>query len=104
MTGTSGIGFGRKLDDPRLELRIDAPEQRPHIEIEQRAIGVDHPAGLGPRRQRVERALLERLHHLDARGEPRGEVRFRQSGSRTSGLETAPPPQRHSRLAFLVIP
>ena len=71
-----------ELDDSRLDLRIDAPEQRPDVEIEHRAIAVDHAAGLGPWRQRIERALLERLHHLDPRGEPRGEVGFRYAARR----------------------
>ena len=94
--------FRLELDDPRLELRIDAPEQRPHIEIEQRAIGVHHAAGLGPRRQCIKRALLERLHDVGPGPESLRPGPFLTERSRPSGLETAPPPQRHSRLAFLV--
>src|SRR5207244_4088033 len=37
------------------------------VEIADRAIGIHHPAGLGPRRQGIERALLERLYHVGAR-------------------------------------
>src|SRR6185437_5999120 len=66
--GNVGDRLWPKLDDPRLDLRIDAAQQRTDIEIEHRAIAVDDPAGLGPRRQRVERALLERLNHLDPCG------------------------------------
>ena len=75
-----GHRFRLQLDDPRFELCVDAPEQRPHIEIEQRAIGVHHPAGLGPGRQRVKRALLERLHDIGTRAESRGKLHFGQSG------------------------
>jgi hypothetical protein len=56
-----------ELDDASFELRIDAPEQGADVEIEQRAIGIHHAAGLGPRRQGIERALLKRLHHVGAR-------------------------------------
>jgi hypothetical protein len=78
--GKVGKRFRLELHDPRLELRIDAPEQRPDIEIEQRAIGIHDAAGLGPRRQRIKRSLLERLHHVGAGSEPRGKVHFGQSG------------------------
>jgi hypothetical protein len=69
-----------KLDDPRFELGIDAPQERADIEIENGAIGIHHAAGLGPRRQRIERPLLERLHHLGPGPYPRCEVHFGQSG------------------------
>jgi hypothetical protein len=75
-----GHCFWPKLDNAGFELRIDASEQGTDIEIEQRAISVHHAAGLGPRRQRIERALLERLHDIGARAESRGEVHFGQSG------------------------
>jgi hypothetical protein len=69
-------GFWPQLDDTGFKLRVDAPEQRARVEIEQRAIGVDHAAGLRPRRQRINRALFERLDHLDRCRNPLGEVRF----------------------------
>jgi hypothetical protein len=59
-----GHGLRPQLDDPCLKLGIDTPEQRTDVEIEQRAIGIHHAAGFGPRRQRIKRALLERLHHV----------------------------------------
>ena len=69
-----------ELDNARFKLGVDAPQQRTHVEIEQRAIGIDHAAGLGPGRQRIERALLERLHHVGPGAEPCGQVHFGQSG------------------------
>jgi hypothetical protein len=74
-----GHCFWPKLDNAGFELRIDASEQGTDIEIEQRAISVHHAAGLGPRRQRIERALLERLHHVGARAQSCCEVRFGES-------------------------
>gem|GEM_PF-6385138 len=62
-----GHSLRPQLDDPRLKLGIDAPEQWADIEIEQRAVGIHYAASLRPRRQRIERALLERLHHIWAR-------------------------------------
>jgi hypothetical protein len=71
-----------ELDDPRLELSVDAPQQRAHVEIKHRAIGIDDPAGLGPGRQRMERALLERLHDVGAGPNARGKIHFGQRGCR----------------------
>jgi hypothetical protein len=67
-------GLRLKLDDPCLDLRIDAPQKRANIEIEHRAIGVDHAARFGPRRQRVECTLLERLHDFGPRSNSRSQV------------------------------
>jgi hypothetical protein len=66
--------LGLKLDNPGLDLRIDAPQQRPNIEIEHRAIGIDHAARFGPRGQRVKRTLLERLHDFGPRSNSRSQV------------------------------
>jgi hypothetical protein len=75
--------FRREPDDAGVDLGIDAPQERPHIEIEQGAVGRNHAVGLGPWRQGIERALLERLHHLRARGELGREICFRQSARGT---------------------
>jgi hypothetical protein len=72
--------LGLELDNPRLELRIDAPQERADIEIEERAIVIHDAAGLGPGRQRKERPMLKRLHHVGPGSEPRGEIHFGQSG------------------------
>ena len=63
-----------ELDNSRFELGVDAPEQRTDVQIEQRAVSIHDAAGLCPRRQRIERTLLERLHHVDMRAESRCEV------------------------------
>jgi hypothetical protein len=60
-------GLWPELDDARFELSVNAPKQWTDIEIEQRAVGVHDAASLGPRRQRIESALLERLHHVGTR-------------------------------------
>jgi hypothetical protein len=78
--GNVGKRFWLEFHDPRLELRVDAPKQGTDIEIEQCAIGIHDAAGLGPGRQRIERSLLERLHHIGAGSELRGKVHFGQSG------------------------
>jgi hypothetical protein len=75
--------FRRKPDDACVDLGIDAPEQRPHIEIEQGAVGRHHAIGLWPGRESVERALLERLNHLRSRGKLGREILFRQSARGT---------------------
>lgn len=72
--------FRLQLDDAGFELRVDAPQQRSHIKIEQRAIGIHHATRLGPRRQCIERTLLERLHHVGSRSESRGEIGFGKRG------------------------
>lgn len=41
-----------------VDLGIDALQQRPHIEVEQGAVGRHHPVGLGPWGQGIERTLL----------------------------------------------
>jgi hypothetical protein len=69
-------GFRPELDNSRFELRVDAPQQRAGVEIEQRTVGVHHTAGLGPGRQGVDGALLERLDNLNRSGDPLGEIRF----------------------------
>jgi hypothetical protein len=71
--------FRLEPDDACVDLGIDAPEQRPHVEIEQGPVGRDHAVCLGPRRQGIERALLQRLHHLRAGCELGREICFRQS-------------------------
>jgi hypothetical protein len=71
--------FRLETDDACVDLGIDAPEQRPHVEIEQGPVGRDHAICLGPRRQGIERALLQRLHHLRAGCELGREICFRQS-------------------------
>jgi hypothetical protein len=53
-----GHRFRRELHDPGLDLRVDAAEQRLHIEIEERAVGGHHPVGLRPWRQREQGTLL----------------------------------------------
>jgi hypothetical protein len=50
----------------RLDLGINAPQQRPDVEIEQEAVGIDHSARLRPWRQSVERTLFQRLHYFGA--------------------------------------
>jgi len=69
-------GFWPQFHDARFELRIDAPEQRSGIEIEERAVGIDHAAGLGPGRQGINCPLFKRFDHLNWGGNPRGEVCF----------------------------
>jgi hypothetical protein len=81
--GHLGHRFRREPDDAGVDLGIDAPQERAHIEIEQGAVGRHHAVGLGPRWQGIERALLKRLHHLRARGELGREICFRQSASGT---------------------
>jgi hypothetical protein len=47
-----------KPDDACVDLSIDAPQQRPHIEVEQGAVGRHDAVGLGPWGQGIERTLL----------------------------------------------
>ena len=75
--------FRREPDDACVDLGVDAPQQRSHIEIEQGAVGRHHAVGLGPWRQGIERALLQRLHHFGTRGELSREICFRQSARGT---------------------
>jgi hypothetical protein len=74
--GDIGHGLRLKLDDPRFELSIDPPQKRADVEIEHRAVGVDDPARLRPWGERMERALLERLHHFRPGPNARREVHF----------------------------
>ena len=75
--------FRREPDDACVDLGINAPQERPHVEIEQGAVGRHHAVGLGPWRQSIERALLQRLNHLGARGELCRKICFRQSARGT---------------------
>jgi hypothetical protein len=86
-----GHGLRLKFHDACFELGVDPPEERANIEIEQGAIGIDHPAGLGPRRQRIEHALLEGLHNLGSGPDPRCEVCFGEG----SGGPQVPKQLRH---------
>jgi hypothetical protein len=77
--GNVGHGLRLEPDHARVDLGIDAPQQRPHIKVEKRPVGRHYAIGLGPRRQGIERALLQRLHHLGAGCELGREICFRQS-------------------------
>ena len=70
-----------KFNDSGFKLSVDAPKQRARVEIEHRAVSVDDAARLRPRRQRIKRALLKCLDHLDRGGNPRGKVCFGQVAS-----------------------
>jgi hypothetical protein len=59
-------------------LRVNAPEQRADVEIEQQAVIIDDPAGLRPGRQGKQRPLFERLHDLHPRRKSGCEVGFGQ--------------------------
>jgi hypothetical protein len=56
--GNVGHGLGLEPDYAGVDLGIDAPQERPNIEVEKRAVGRHHAVGLWPRRQGIERALL----------------------------------------------
>jgi hypothetical protein len=56
--GDVGHCLRLKSDDACVDLGIDAPQQRPHIEVEQGAVGRHHAVGLGPCGQGIERTLL----------------------------------------------
>ena len=58
MKGTSGMDLRLEPNDACVDLGIDAPQQRPHIEVEQGAVGCHHAVGLGPGGQGIERTLL----------------------------------------------
>ena len=75
------IGHGLRLepDHACIDLGIDAPQERPNIEVEKRPVSRHHAIGLRPRRQGIERALLQRLDHLGAGCELGSEICFRQS-------------------------
>jgi hypothetical protein len=77
--GHVGHRFWRKLDNSGFDLGIDAPQQGTHVEVQEGAIGRHHAAGFGPWGQRVYRALLEGLDHVQARGELGSEIRLRQA-------------------------
>jgi hypothetical protein len=80
--GDVGHRLRLKPHDARVDLGIDAAQQRPHIEVEQGAVGRYHAVGLGPWGQGIEGALLQRLHHLGARRKLGREICFRQSARR----------------------
>ena len=71
-------GLWSQLHHTRFDLGVDAPQERPGVEIEERAIGIDHASRLRPGRQGIDRALLKRLNHLDRGGNPGREVCFGQ--------------------------
>ena len=78
----SAVGIVGNVENLGLE-GTKVVVERSHIEIEQGAVGRHHAVGLGPWRQGIERALLQRLHHFGTRGELSREICFRQSARGT---------------------